>query len=214
MAKDMSNWLVGVLPDHTEIASASRVGRSLVHVERKNYPPALVAVISADPVTLSDLNLILTINPLPAFVLNIPKAAGWTGEAILELESKGVAYGKMYDLYRALNQEHNLSDYKNPEIYFVQRIFNQHRNVAFSARLSDRKYRLIRHNGDDLFVALTDAYEVTADVVRTCHSRQAPFEILFSTNPYSRIATSALDVAHSLGIHVVNATALNRALGP
>ncbi len=214
MAKDLSNWLAGVLPNHDEVASASRVGRGLVQIERKKQPPAIVAVISADPVTLGDLEPIWGMNPRPEFVLNIPTAAGWTGEAIMELNSKGLAYGKMYDLYRGLNQNEDLSKYKNPEIYFVERIFNQHRNVAVPVRLSDRKYRVIRRNGDDVVVSLSDAYEVTADVVRTAHTKQAPFDILFRTNPYSRIAPRALDVAHSLGISVVNAAELQQALEP
>jgi hypothetical protein len=214
MAKDLSNWLVEVLPKHDEVASASRVGRGLVRIEREKRPPAIVAVISADPVTLGDLAPIWGMNPHPEFVLNIPNDAGWTGEAIMELESKGLAYGKMYDLYRGLNQDDNLSQYKNPEIYFVERIFNQHWNVFVLERVSDRKYRVIRRNGDDLVVALSDAYEVTADVVRTAHTKQAPFDMLFRTNPYSRVAPRALDVAYNLGISVVNAAELHKVLEP
>ena len=214
MAKDLSNWLAGVLPAHWTVASASRIGRNLVRIERKEQPPAIIAVISADPVTLADLEPVWGMDPRPEFVLNIPKAAGWTGEAIMELDSKGVAYGKMYDLYRGLNQDDNLSAYKNPEVYFVERIFNQHWNVAFLTRVSDRKYCLIRNNGGDVVVILSDAYEVTADVVRTAHTKQAPFDILFRTNPFSRVATHALDVAHSLGVSVVNADELHVALEP
>lgn len=214
MVKDVSTWLAGVLPKHDEVVSASLVGRGLVRIERKTQPPALVAPISADPVTLPDLEPIWAMDPRPEFVLNIPNAAGWTGEAITQLEFQGIAYGRMYDLYRALNQNDDLSDYKNPEIYFVERIFNQHSNVIIPERLSNRKYRVIRRNGGDLVVALSDAYDVTADVVRTVHTKQAPFDLLFRTNPYSRIAPTALEVAHSLGISMVNAAELLRALEP
>jgi len=214
MPRDQSKWLVGVLPQHTSVSRAERIGRGLVLVERKDLPPAIVGIISANPVTRADLEAPLAAQPQPDFILNIPNDASWTGEAIIELEAEGVAFGKMYDLYRALRMNDDLSTYRNPEFDFVERIMTQHRNVVELARLSDRVYRVTRYVGEDLVVALSKDYEVTADAVRTAYARYAPFDVLFKTNPYGRISSQGREAADKLGVRVVDANELHSVLAP
>jgi hypothetical protein len=101
------------------VASAGRIGRGLVRVERKDMPPTVVGILSANPVSPAELRDLLATQPRPEFILNIPKNAAWTGQAITELEAGGIAFGKMYDLYRALRTEGDFSTYRNPEFDFV-----------------------------------------------------------------------------------------------
>lgn len=212
MPKDQSKWLVGVLPQHWEVIRAERIGCGLVLVERKNRPSAIIGIVSCDPVRRTDLEPLLAAQPRPDFILNMPNNASWSGEAITKLENEEIAFGKMYDLYRGLNTEDNLSDYKNPEFYFVERIFKQHQNVVKFERQSDRVYRIIRHEGKDLIIALSQDYEVTADVVRTIHSRHEPFDIILKSNPYGRISSQGRDIANTLGIEVISEDDLHDAL--
>ncbi|TMJ18009.1 MAG: hypothetical protein E6G93_13190, partial [Alphaproteobacteria bacterium] len=144
MGKDQSHWLIGALRQHTRVARAERISRSLVMVERKDLPPAIVGILSANPVTCADLEPLLSGEPQPAMIVNIPTRASWTGEALEKLAAEGIAFGKMYDLYRGLNQDDNLSNYQNPEYYFVERIIDQHRTVALQERRSDRVFRITR----------------------------------------------------------------------
>ena len=115
MAKDQSHWLIGVLPQHHDVAQAERIGRGLVMVQRKDMSPAVIGVLSANPVTCADLEPFLAGEPRPAMIVNIPTRASWTGEAIDKLEAEGIAFGKMYDLYRGLGRDDDLSTYRNPE---------------------------------------------------------------------------------------------------
>lgn len=212
MAKDQSRWLAGVLHQHRDVARAERIARGLVTVERKEMPPAVVGVLSVDPVTCAELELLLEAEHRPAMIVNIPTRALWTGEAIERLEAEGIAFGKMYDLYRALGRDTDLTAYQNPEFYFVERMIDQHRNVAIRTRASDRVYRITRHVGKDLAIALTQDYEVTADVVRSAYTRHAPFDVLFKTNPYGRISSQGREAADALGIELIDSRELNKVL--
>ena len=212
MGKDQSHWLIGALRQHTRVARAERISRSLVMVERKDLPPAIVGILSANPVTCADLEPLLSGEPQPAMIVNIPTRASWTGEALEKLAAEGIAFGKMYDLYRGLNQDDNLSNYQNPEYYFVERIIDQHRNVALQERRSDRVYRITRYVGPALVIALSQDYEVTADVVRTAYADHAPFDVLLKTNPYGRISQQAREAADKLGIQVVEQDELHKVL--
>jgi hypothetical protein len=147
-------------------------------------------------------------------IVNIPTRASWTGEAIDKLEAEGIAFGKMYDLFRGLRRDDDLSAYRNPEFYFVERMIDQHRNVALRERLSDRVYRISRYVGPDLVIALSQDYEVTADVVRTARTDHAPFDVLFKTNPYGRISSQGREAADKLGIRVVDAEGFHQVLAP
>jgi hypothetical protein len=213
MAKDQSRWLVGVLPQHTEVARAERIGRGLVKVDRKSMSSVVVAILSANPVTCADLEPLIAGVPRPAIIVNIPTRASGSGDAIDRLEAEGIAFGKMYDLYRGLHYN-DLSGYQNPEYYFVERIIDQHRNVVLRKRLSDRVYRIFRRVGPELVIAMTQAYEVTADVVRTAYADHAPFDVLLKTNPYGRISVQAREVSEKLGIRVVEEEELHEVLAP
>lgn len=212
MAKDQSRWLAKTILKHDHVADAERVGVGLVRIERKDKPPALVGILTANPVDYAAVQAFLEMVERPDIVINIPTRAPWTHQALQGLEAAGIAHGKMYDLYRALWREDDLSDYQNPEFYYAERLFEQDPHVIAWERISDRAYRLHRHGGDDRVIALTQAYEVTADEVRTVFAELKPFDILFKTNPYGRVSSEAHQVARRLGIHVVDADTLSEAL--
>lgn len=208
MAKDHANWLISVLPQHEQVAQVERLAPGLVRIDRKKAPPAIVGVISANPVQIAGYQALLAGDPRPQFILNIPKAAPWQGEAIDNLEAQGLAWGKMYDLYRGLNSEDDLSDYRNSSLSFIERLFHQHRNVVGVERVSDQVYRLRRMQGDPVVVALTDAYEVTADTVRTAYEALAPFDVLLKNTPYGRISRLGQAVAAELGVQVCDQSSI------
>ncbi|MCG2669345.1 hypothetical protein ACFPFP_20550 [Bradyrhizobium sp. GCM10023182] len=208
MAKHNADWLIGVLPQHTEVTRVERLGADLVRVDRKKAPPAIIGVIWANPVEIANFEALLAGDPRPQFILNIPKAALWAGEAIDNLESEGVAWGKMYDLYRALNFEADLSAYRNPSLSFIERLFRQHRNVVQVERVFDQLYRLHRGKGEPVTVALTDAYEVTADAVRTAYEILAPFNVLLKNTPYGSISSKGKTAAAELGIEVCDQSSI------
>lgn len=208
MAKDQVNWLIGVLPQHHEVEHVERLGPGIVQIDRKKAPRAVVGVISANPVQIADFDALLAGDAHLQFILNKLKTAPWTGEAIDFLEAQGVAWGKMYDLYRGLNLEDDLSNYRNPSLSFIERLFRQHRNVVDVERVFDLVYRLHREQGDPVVVALTDAYEVTADAVRTAHDALAPFDVLLKNTPYGKISSYGMSAAAELAIEVCDQSSI------
>lgn len=200
MAKDQSNWLAGVLPQHDSVSQVERIGRGVLRVYRKERPPAIVGIVKATSVNLNDVTDLLATNPKPQIIINIPNELRWTGEAISALRTSGVAFGFMYDLYRALNMEDDVSDYCNPEMYYVERMLKQHHAVTAFSQLSDRVYLVNRLVDDDLVIALSQEYEMTADVVRMMVERHGTVDIILKTNPYGRISTKGREAATKLGI--------------
>lgn len=208
MGKDQAKWLAATLPQHHEVARAEREGRGLVLIERKSKSAARVGVLSVDKVMPADVEPLLHGPHRPAMIVAIPTRALWTGDAINAVEAEGVAWGKMYDLYRALNQEDDLALYTNPERQFVDRMLSQHPNVAVWERISDRSYRVIRIVGRDQIVAMSQEYELTADAVRDAYTRLAPFDILLKSNPYGRISAQGLSAAAKLAIRIADSDGL------
>ena len=210
MKNDKSIWLARNLQSHDKVKKAERIGVALVRVERKNLQmqPTIVSVIASSRVTYDDVEPLVATEPKPDMIINIPKNALWDGVAIELLESEGIAFGKMYDLYRGLNEEDELSQYQNPEFYFTERMFDQNFNLSSRKRVSDRAYCLNMSNGNELIVVLSQDYELTADVVRTAYSIHSPFDILLKTNPFGRISTKGIEVAGELGVRVADSSNL------
>jgi len=130
------------------------------------------------------------------------------------LAEAGVAYGKMYDLYRALWREDDVRVYQNPEFYYAERLFEQHSNVAGWDHISDQSYEVTLWNGGKLIIALTQAYEVTADEVRSTYASLKPFDVLFKTNPYGRVSSQGHNAAKLLNVQIVDASSLHAVLDP
>ncbi|MCA3351302.1 MAG: hypothetical protein INF97_11955 [Roseomonas sp.] len=208
MSKDHSFWLIGSLQQHEKVARVVRLARDVIQIDRKEAPPAIVGVISTKRVEITDYTQLLSTEPRTQFILSIPNVALWTGRAINDLEFKGVAWGKMYDLYRALNNEANVSFYRNPSLTFIERLFNQHNNIVRVERLFDHVFRLHRKTGDSIVVALTDAYEVTADAVRTAYDTLAPFDVLLKNTPYGRVSQLGREVADQLGVEICDQSSI------
>ena len=101
----------------------------------------------------------------------------------------------------------------NPEYYFVERIIDQHRNVVCESAFPTASINL-RLVGPELVIAMTQAYEVTADVVRTAYAEHAPFDVLLKTNPYGRISVQGREVSEKLGIRIVDEEEIHEVLAP
>jgi hypothetical protein len=208
MPKDQSNWLASSLMQHHDVAHTRRVERNVIEVVREQMPPVLVGIVATDKVLAEDIIALLDREPPPGFIVSVPNSGTWSGDAVSLAEGRGIAFGRMYDLYRGLRENEHLEDYVSPERYHVERMLRQHRNVSSLIRMSDRSYRVCRILGDDVIVALSQDYEMTADAVRTAFDRYAPFDVLLKTTPYGGISKQGRTAAAELSIKVLNADGL------
>ncbi|GJL97962.1 MAG: hypothetical protein DHS20C06_17790 [Hyphobacterium sp.] len=213
MAKDPSRWLVGVLPQHREVTNVNQIGKGVVVVDRKDAPEALVGIIANDSIWELDCEALASSSkPQPDFIVSMKNTARWQGEAIDYLESKQIAWGKMYDLYRGLNYEKDLSAYRNPSLCFARRLLEQHQNVCAVEWVSDLAFRLLRLRGDAIIVALSDAYELTADAVRVAYHDLAPFDVLMKNTPYGSISSKGAAAAKELGVEICDQSSIYQVL--
>jgi hypothetical protein len=211
MGASPAGWVTQVLPEQPDIAKATQLARNLVEVERTEQPGFLLGVTSVPLVTYEVVAPFFEGN-LPSFVVNIPREAVWTGGAIEALQANSIAFGGMGDLHRAV-REHDPRDYVFKEYVYVERRLRQHRRVTKIDRLYDRVWRVHRASRKTLDVAISNAYDLTADEVRTAHDRYASFDILFHTNTMGRITQEAHDAAQELGIELATSGKLFERLG-
>lgn len=212
MSRDQAHWLAGTLLQHCTVASTTRLEAGVVEVERNNLPKTIIGIVSGFRISGVDVQSFIDCASRPHFIVLIPNKSIWTGDAIEQLVLNKIGFGKMYDLYRALRQCEDLSEYESPEIFYTERIFRQHGNVSGFEKVTDRSYRIQRHVGKDVIVAFSQDYEMTADAVRLAYDLYAPFDILLKTTPYGGISKSGRTVAEELGIKVTESSGLYKYL--
>lgn len=69
-------------------------------------------------------------------------------------------------------------------------------------RVHDRMYMVRRSGLNDVVVVLANAYELTADHVRTARDRYGQFTDILITNPNGEPTSSAIQAAKSMGSRV------------
>jgi hypothetical protein len=207
MGTSPAGWVSKVLPEQPGVARATQLASNLVEIERNEQPSLLIGVTSVQLVSYAVIEPFIESNRHPAFVVNIPKEAVWTGEAIEALKANSIAFGGMGDLHRAIRED-DPREYVFKEYAYVERRLRQHRNVKEIGRLYDRVWRVHRRSGSTLDVAISNEYDLTADEVRTAYDRYSPFDILFHTNTMGRITEEADAAAQELDIELVTSGGL------
>jgi len=207
MGLSPAGWVSKVLPDQPDVTKATPLALNLVEVERADLPTFLLGVISVRLVTPDAVGPFLKGNSRPSFLVTIPKEAVWTGVAIEALRANNMAFGGMGDLHRALRKD-DPSDYVFKEYAYVEQRLRQHRSVIRIDRLYDRVWQIHRNPGNPLNIAISNAYDLTADGVRTAYDNYAPFDILFHTNNMGRITQEAHAAAGELGIELIRSDEL------
>lgn len=154
-----------------EITSVIVNSSGLLQIGRKDYPSFRAAAIGVeDRVTEAHIASFFAAADRPQFVINVPSKAIWTGPAIDLVHSGPAAFGGMGDLNRASRQE-TVSSYRFKNYQFVEDGLLQHSAVRQVTRLYDRMFMVARCGLPDLTIVLVDAYEMSAEDVRSVRKR-------------------------------------------
>lgn len=137
-----------------------------------------------------------------SFIVNIPKESFWIDEAINLISQYSIAFGGMGDLFRALLDDTDVRQYRNPEFSFVEQALEQHDIITGIERIHDRKYVLSRLELPDFTIVLMNEYELTKDHVRTARERYGIFDAILITNPYGSATTQAKETARSINSRI------------
>jgi hypothetical protein len=134
----------------------------------------------------------------PEFVVNIPSSASWSGPAIATVHAVPAGFGSLGDLGRAARQG-DVAGYRNKEFGFFERAIGQHSNVRQLTRLYDTVFVADRYSGRALTIALVDAYNMSAEDVRTARSKYGTFDIALKMSNYGGVTSAASQAAESMG---------------
>lgn len=188
------------------------LGEDLCQVEREKvgFPGFLLGIVWEHHVTQEDVVPFLDSNV--DFVVSIPSGAYWDGAAIRACERGGAGWGGVGTLKSGCNQP-ELSSVTAKETYFARRALRQHSNVATVEYLNSLMFEVTLLRGKVFRVALSDAYDVTSEHVRTAWDQIGPFHLVLKNNPNGSITQDARDSAGSLGVQVLNIGDLMRFLG-
>lgn len=137
------------------------------------------------------------------FVLNVPNAGRFMGDAIDQLGLRKVGWGGLGDAIRALRDCDVLSDYQERELTFVTRGLRQHRRVTALTLLDDHRIVVVRDGLPELVVFVGSMYQPTASSVRDAIDRYGEFDLFAATNPNSDPTAEAFQVATDAGIRML-----------
>jgi hypothetical protein len=193
------DWVETKLAEDADLKISGRSPNNFLIVNAPEKHNILVAVLGLTKVIeLADVMPLFSGAEKPDIVINVPSATLWSGAAINYIHSESAAFGTLGDVSRAAATDYPGSFRDKKMGFFIDAIM-QHRNVVSFSYIYDRVFEVRRRTGTDMVVAVTDAYNMSAEDVRTAKKRFGHFDILVKSSSYGSITTSALNAAKSIG---------------
>src|SRR5262249_17086902 len=109
--------------------------------------------------------------------------------------------GGLGDLMRAVSLP-DVRAYRPDDLAFAERCLRQHSKVTNWRRLDDRRYKVSRKDLRDVTALFLNAYDVTADEVRTAREGYGDLTMVVMTNPNARATSAAHATARTLGCKI------------
>lgn len=137
------------------------------------------------------------------FIVNIPAAGIFRGDAIELCGEEQVGWGGLADSMRAIR-------YEDPQTYlpathnFVVSGLNRHSHVEAISFLDSWRLRVIRTSGlPPLVLYIENSYQAEVTSVRFAIDRCSPFDIFVATNPNAGPTRQAIAAAEDAGIEIL-----------
>lgn len=196
-----ARWIATKLQDEDEFRLAESTGAGFLKLARVDGEEFVAVATGAKSiVTREDVAPIFAAGQAPEFVVNVPSKAIWSGAAIDLIHRSGAAFGTFGELIKA-SQRTPPSDYRNKDYAFFEQAFSQHSAVSTVTRVFDRVFKLDRHRGfSEIVVALIDAYDMTAEDIRTARSLYGDFTAALKMSNYGSITSSAREAGNTMGV--------------
>lgn len=200
-AEQTTGWVADIISKLEQVDEAVVTGPHTLRITRHKHAPFVAGVISVSAVTPEIVKPVLVADISIEILVNVPKESMWTGAAIAEATSRGVAFGGISDLMSVVSKE-DVRRYVRSEYSFVERGLEQHDRVSGFDREFDRVYLVYRHDLPPLRFVMLNEYELTGDHVRTARDRYGAFDIVLLNNPNGKATTGAQEVAKAMGIGI------------
>lgn len=200
MTADSTSWVLEKLSTSSSFSSVTKVDDDLLQVQVKDGPAFVVGVVSEPKcVTKIHVEPLFAKSKKPSFITNIPSSAIWGGGAIDFIHAAPAAFGRVGEISKAAKAE-PVSTYREKNLSFYERCFEQHSRVAKVSRVFDRVFLLERTGAlKPLTVALVEAYDMSAEDVRNARTVYGKFDIALKMSHYGSVTTAAQTAAESMG---------------
>lgn len=195
------DWVVKKISDGQELELRGRPAADLilVQVPGNRYNAVLAGIIGVKKeITAAHVQSFFINGPFPAFLVNIPSATPWRGDAIHLIHTADAAFGSLGDLARAAHLE-SPGSYRERETDFFYTAIRDHTNVSRIIMAYDKVFRVERYRGDPLTIAMVNAYNVSAEDVRNARARYGDFDIAVKVNGHGSVTTAAVQAAATFG---------------
>jgi hypothetical protein len=211
MSKDVTSWVLDKLSSEGRLA-VTRSGENILTVRSSNEYTFEVAVLGLhNLITLRDVEPLFAGDAGPQLVINVPSKTLWSGESIHKIHSESAAFGTFGDVARAAETE-DAGRYRNKNMNFFITGISQHTNVTNVSYVYDAVFRVNRRVGDDVIVAVVEAYNLSAEDVRNARTRFGQFDVLVKSTSYGSITAQAEEAANSMGAQALTFGELMRRL--
>lgn len=191
-------WLVPSLLKNSDISQIEAIDETIWLVRRKNKMDFTIGLLSVPSVSVTDINGLFLKGNHPGMVVNIPRECRWEGAAITGIQSRGIAWGGVGDIHRAVHED-NPRNWKSRTRAFVERALGQHTSVAMLTPITDKIYLISRHGLPDLKFIMIHEYTLTAEHVRYARELHGEFDEILNTDPNGSATTGAKEIAKSIG---------------
>lgn len=200
MPSEATKWVLNRLSQSESYSAVTQVDDDLLEVELKDRPSFIVGVLGEQAcVERPAVEPLFSKSAKPTFITNIPSKTIWSGAAINFIHGAPASFGRVGEISTAARAE-PVSTYRNKDLSFFERCFEQHSSVSKVSRVYDRVFLLERSSRlPPLTVVLVDAYDMSAEDVRNARSTYGSFDIALKTTSYGGVTSAAESAAESMG---------------
>jgi hypothetical protein len=200
MADNVTEWVASRLDARSGIELADRSPEGFLIVKARDGNSFPVAVVSAPDIVMPDhVRPVLSCATKPEFVVNVPSKAIWSGPAIDMVHATPAAFGTLGEIQKAACTGF-VPGYRNKGIDFFERAIRDHSAVRSVTRLYDLVFLVHRFRGNDITIALVDAYNMSAEDLRNARQRYGRFDLAVKMTSYGAISPAAKTAGDSMGI--------------
>lgn len=194
-------WVINKISQGADLELLDRPAADLILVRApgEQYVTVLAGVIGVrTEITATHVQPFFASSSAPAFIINIPTATPWRGDAVHLIHTSDAAFGSLGDLARAARLEFPGS-YRERETDFFYTAIRDHTNVSGITMTYEKVFRVERYRGDPLTIAMVNAYNVSAEDVRNARARYGDFDIAVKVSGHGSVTTAAVQAAATFG---------------
>lgn len=200
MDQNVTDWVAQKLEESHDLEIDGRTPEDFLIVRRTNDGYTfLVAVLGLrNMIGRSDVEALFAGVNKPQLIVNVPTHTLWGGNAIRYIHAASAAFGSLSDVSRAASTG-DAGSYRDKNMGYFINAMEQHSNVLSVSYVYDRVFEVERITGQNLTVAVIDAYNMSAEDVRNARARLGRFDVVVKSSSYGSIASKAKEAANSMG---------------